>query len=265
MSPFTNDRPSETRVPEPLTLGQLNQILIRHWALLLLGLLLGGLVGFGATQLMTPVYTATATQLVKGIPAGGVAANYDAAQYAVSRAKSYPSFVHSQSVLEGVRSDLGNTVTLEDLRTELSADNPTDTPLISISATGETPEEARDKANSAAKYMSEFVTQIESVGGKAPISLQTAVKAGPPLEPTSPNTSLMAALGAVVGLALASGAALVHALARSVRRRSDAQPDLKDWRWQEPADAEPPKIGRAGDTLVSPSQVGRAENARADR
>ena len=101
---------------EPLSLGQLGRVLFRYWILILVGTLVGGALAFGVTRFMTPVYRATAIQLVKGLPGTGAAANYEAAQYAVNRAKTYPSFVHSQEVLDGVRNDLGNTESVDQLR-----------------------------------------------------------------------------------------------------------------------------------------------------
>jgi capsular polysaccharide biosynthesis protein len=210
-------------VTEPLSIGQFGQVATRHWLLIISGLLLGGLAGFGVTQFMTPVYTATATQLVKGLPGTGPAANYEAAQYAVSRAKSYPAFIYSLSVLEGVRSDMGNAEDIIHLRKELSATNPIDTPLVRISATGPTPQLARDKANSAARHMARFITQIETVAGKSPISVDTAVQAGLSEEPTSPKTLLVAALGAMVGLVLAIGSSLIHAHASGRRQGTPPQ------------------------------------------
>ena len=207
---------------EPLSIGQFGQVVTRHWVLILSGLLLGGVTGFAVTQFMTPVYTATAIQLVKGVPGSGAAANYEAAQYAISRAKSYPAFIYSLPVLEGVRGDMGSAEDIIELRKELSATNPIDTPLVRISATAPTPQLARDKANSAARHMARFTTQIETVAGKSPISVATAVQAGLPTEPTSPKTLLVAALGAMVGLVLAIGASLIHAYA--ARRRQVTRP-----------------------------------------
>jgi capsular polysaccharide biosynthesis protein len=213
-------------VTEPLSIGQFGQVVARHWLLILGGLLLGGVAGFAVTQFMTPVYTATATQLVKGLPGAGPAANYEAAQYAVSRAKSYPTFIYSLSVLEGVRRDMGNAEDIIQLRKDLSATNPIDTPLVRISATGPTPQLARDKANSAARHMARFTTQIETVAGKSPIIVDTAVQAGLPTEPTSPKTLLVAALGAMVGLVLAIGASLIHAYAARRRQETRPQPEF---------------------------------------
>ena len=92
---------------EALSLQQVGEIARRYWLILSLGVLLGGVTGYGGAHLMTPTYSATATQLVKGVPGTDATANYQAAQYAISRARSYPVFIDSQFVLEAVRSDSG--------------------------------------------------------------------------------------------------------------------------------------------------------------
>ena len=99
----------------------------------------------------------TATQLVKGQPGTGSAPSYEAAQYAVSRAKTYPSFVYNEGVLQSVQEDLGTSRTVEQLHGDLTASNPVGTPLLEITAAGTTPREAADKANSAAKHLALLV------------------------------------------------------------------------------------------------------------
>ena len=216
---------------EPLSLGLLGRVLLRYWVLTLVCLILGAAGAFGSTRLMQPVYEATATQLVKGVPGTGAAANYEAAQFAVSRAKSYPAFLYSAAVLEAVRSDLGNKKSISDLRQSLTADNPADTPLIQVSASANTAAEARDEANSAARHLARFITQIETVSGKSPIIVETAVQASLPTEPISPQVSLITALGAVIGFVVGSSIALIHYFSRSagVSRRRPRSTEPPTW------------------------------------
>lgn len=234
---------------EPLTLGEMGRRLARHKVLIVLAILVGGLAGLGATFLMPSVYTATATQLVKGIPGTGVAANYEAAQYATSRAAAYPPFIYSLPVLEGVRADLENQQTVAELERELSATNPIGKPLVVISAEGATPEEAQAKANSAARHLARFISQTETIGGKSPVQVETPVQASLPTDPTSPKTVVIIALGALIGFVLAAALALVRS-----RKRSDSSPRRldhnvlggeklpdADWSWQTEVTAPPPQ------------------------
>ncbi len=216
-------------VAEPLSLGQLGRVLLRYWVLIVAGTLLGAVLAFGATRLMTPVYRATATQLVKGQPGTGSAPSYEAAQYAVSRAKTYPSFVYNAGVLESVQEDLGGSRTIEQLRLDLTASNPVGTPLLEITAAGTTPREASEKANSAAKHLALFITKIESVNGKTPISVELAVQAALPLEAASPKTLVITALGALIGFALATIAALLNSYLRYQRRSAFRRRQAMNW------------------------------------
>lgn len=238
---------------EPMSLGALGRVLLRYWLLLVALTIVGAGAAYGVTELMRPVYTATALQLVKGLPGAGVAANYEASQYAVNRAKSYPPFVYSSAVLEGVRGDIPNVESVVDLRKELSATNPVDTPLIRISALGSTPEEARDKANSAARHLARFITQIETVSGKSPIIIETPVEAALPTETTSPRKMLITALGAVVGFVAATAMALMLGFRRLNRPKKTVVTDSAfDWSTEAADPAEPleeehrPDVVRAG-------------------
>ncbi len=101
---------------EPLTMGQLGAVLLRHWILLVVGLLVGAVGGFAVASATPPVYTATSTMLIKAVPGTTPAANYEAAQYAVARAKAYPVFIYNLSVLTGIQSDLNTKESLADLQ-----------------------------------------------------------------------------------------------------------------------------------------------------
>jgi len=226
-------------VAEALSIDRLAKVLLHHWLLVLVCVLLGLMAGFGATRLITPVYTASATQLVKGVPGTGVAANYEAAQYANSRARSYPSLIYSSSVLENVRTDMGGRESTADLRDDISVENPTDTPILVLSARGTTPQEAQQKADSAARHLARFITQIETVSGKSPITVETAVTAALPLTPTSPRVPLVTALGAISGFALGAIAALFLALRPKRRPRAAREPVGASW-WPEDGRARVP-------------------------
>lgn len=192
-------------------------LMLRLWWVIALSLLLGVGVSVAALIFTTPTYTATATQLVKGIPGVGAGANYQAAQFAEARARSYPSFIVSTTVLDGVRADLGPDFTDARLREQLSASNPDGTPLVKVKATGESPEEARDLANSAARRLARFITDIEVVEGTSPVVVEIAVQAGLPPYASFPKKSLFLALGASVGAAVGVVAVLAKGAMTSRR------------------------------------------------
>lgn len=203
------------------------RLLLRRWWVVALGIALGIGAGFGALQLATPTYTATATQLVKGIPGGTTGANYIAAQFAVARAKSYPAFIYAQPVLDGVRSDLGVRYSDSELRSQLRATNPIDTPLIDVTAQATTATEAQQLANSAAEHLAVFIAKIETIDGKSPVVISTAVEAELPASPSSPRRSLYLAMGAASGFATGLIVALVIAAlgGRASARRAPREAD----------------------------------------
>ena len=183
----------------------------------------GGLAGYFGARLIPPTYTATATQLVKGIPGTDASANYQAAQYAISRARTYPVFIDSQPVLEGVRTDFGGRIEVGELQERLGSSNPIDTPLVQVTATARTPEEARDLANSAARHLARYISQIETVNGSSPVNVEVAVQATRPSDPTAPRPLLIAALVAFAAGCLGlAGVVLFDRLVRPLLKRRRA-------------------------------------------
>ncbi|MFT4216800.1 MAG: hypothetical protein QM619_06385 [Micropruina sp.] len=181
---------------EALSMQELGTIARRHWLILAALVAVGAVGGYLGARALPPTYTAMATSLVKGIPGTDSTANYQAAQYAISRARTYPIFVDSLPVLEAVRSDLGDTATIEDLQVELAASNPIDTPLVQVTAEAGSADGARDMANSAARHLARYITQIETVNGSSPVTVEVAVQATSPRSPTTPRPALIAGLGA---------------------------------------------------------------------
>ncbi len=198
-----------------LSVQELGAVFRRFWIVIVVATLLGGTGGYGVASLQEKTFSATATQLVKGLPGSQAAANYQAAQYAISRAKSYPAFIDSTRVLDAVRADLGDSEDINQLAQDLSATNPVDTPLIQVTALGRTPEQARDKANSAARHLASFITQIETVSGSSPVSVETAVQAVLVPDPIAPRPKIVGALAAFLLGCLAFAAAIV--ISRSAR------------------------------------------------
>ncbi|WP_275701395.1 YveK family protein [Tessaracoccus caeni] len=200
-------------------------LVVRRWWVLTLSLVLGVGLGWGALQVVAPTYTATATQLVKGIPGATTGANYIAAQYAVARAKSYPVFIYSSEVLDGVRKDLGEQYSDADLRSMLKAANPVDTPLVHVTAEGGSPEEAKSLADSAAKHLATFIEKIETIEKTSPVVLSTAVDAELPTKPTSPSRLLFLAMGAALGFTIGLLVVLAWgAFANQMQARRAQQP-----------------------------------------
>lgn len=182
-----------------------------HWKVIVVSVLVGLAAGIGTTLLSPKVYVATTTQFVRGEPGTGTAADYQAAQFATSRAKSYSALIGNPDVLTGVISQLHLAMGPADLLSRLTVENPTDTVLINVSARGTSPQEAQAISVAAADNLAKLILRLETAGsanGKSPIDVQTAVPASLPTSPSSPRPVLNIAVGTLLGLALGSILAL---------------------------------------------------------
>ncbi|HRW18424.1 MAG TPA: hypothetical protein P5181_06225 [Dermatophilaceae bacterium] len=224
-----------------MTIQDYLRVLGRHWFLVLLCALVGTGLAFGVTQTMPKVYVATTTQFVRGLPTGTTAgADYQAAQFAQSRAKSYSVMIGNPDVLAGIISDLNLDMTPGDLYPRLTVENPIDTPLLNVTARGRTADEAQELSVAAANNLTKLILRLESAGTTrtSPIDIQTAVPALKPTQPSSPRLLLNVAVGSMLGLAIGSVLALIR----------DSRPARARGRQRQPRGAEPspmPPVERA--------------------
>ncbi|MBK7822453.1 MAG: polysaccharide biosynthesis tyrosine autokinase [Tessaracoccus sp.] len=140
--------------------------------------------------------------------------------FALSRVKSYVELGSWRSVAEHAIAELELKDSPEALVRRVTVTNPVDTVVIQVKATGPTPESARDLAAAWVRGMQVEIKRIETPadGGDPQMRLDAADSARLPLSPTSPNTRLALAIGAIIGLALgAAYAFLRYTLDRRVR------------------------------------------------
>jgi capsular exopolysaccharide synthesis family protein len=95
--------------------------------------------------------------------------------------------------------------------TQVKVTNPTGTVILQVSASASTPEAARDLAEAWLHGVVAQVEKIESADGKTPpVTIIPGDSARLPTAPSSPNAGLNLALGALVGLLLGVGYAVVR-------------------------------------------------------
>ncbi len=184
--------------------SDLLRLLLKRWWVLVLGVVVGGLLGFAALQVIQPTYSTTATQLIKGVPGAGTGANYLAAQFAVARAKSYPAFIYSSRGAGRRALRSGPAVHRRPAARAVVGEQSHRHPAGPGDARPDaTAKEAQDLANSASRHLARFITQIETVDGSTPVIVETAVQAGLPSQPSEPQPGLLIALGMTGGFAVA--------------------------------------------------------------
>lgn len=164
--------------------------------------------------LATPKYQST-TQLYVSVR-GGEGSSGDLVQggtFARQAVISYVDVVASAIVLDKVIDDLGLDLTAAQLAAKVTASSPLNSVLIDISVTDSDPEMAAQLANSVGSNFSEIVVDtLEKPDGDAPtlVKIQTIQPAAVAAKPTSPNIPMNIALGALLGLALGIGIAVLR-------------------------------------------------------
>ncbi len=197
------------------------RIVRAHWIGLVVCLLLGTGLAFGWALLQPRVYTADANGYVAAAgDRDDTNSNYVATSIAMQKVKSYVELGTWRSVAEHAIAELGLNVTPEELVERVTVTNPIDTVILEVAANGSTPEAARDLASAWVRGMQAEIERIESNNptGNASIRLEAADSARLPTTPSSPNTRLALAIGALVGLAVGGGYAFLrYTLDRRVR------------------------------------------------
>ncbi|SFI55992.1 MULTISPECIES: polysaccharide biosynthesis tyrosine autokinase [Microbacterium] len=203
------------------------RILRAHWLAIVLLTVLGGSVAFGWSALQPRVYTASASGYVAAANTGSdTGSSLVGDQLARGKVTSYVDIGGWRAVAEYAISDLGLAESPEQLVTRVDVSSPLDTVIIHVSASAGSPEEARDLAEAWIRGMVEQIDEIEGDGtaGSAAVTLIPGDSARLPTSPSLPNTRLNVALGALIGLALGIGYAVIrHVLDRRVRNPRDIE------------------------------------------
>lgn len=149
---------------------------------------------------------------------------------AKSRAISYKSIAATRTVAERVRAELNLEASAEQLLELLEVELPTGTAEVRLNITNADPDLAQTVANAWVDALAEQAQEIEagvaegSAKDESIVRLVPLVDAEVPTAPISPNTKLAIALGAVLGMAIGVGYALIRQhLDRRVRSVEDLE------------------------------------------
>jgi capsular exopolysaccharide synthesis family protein len=188
-----------------VTLWSFVQILRKRWLVVASFTLLGLLIA-GVLSALTPrTYQAEARSFVT-ITSTGSDANsvYQNSQFAMARVKSYTLLVDNPKVLNGVIDKLGLSQTPEDLRSQITAENPLDTAFVNIDAVDRSPARAAAIANAVAAELGSEIEKLETPrsGGTSPVKVTVTTPATPPSSPVTPRWPLNLALGLLGGFAV---------------------------------------------------------------
>ena len=194
-----------------------------HWLGAVICVLLGTGVALGWAALQPRVYTADANGYVVASMGGGRDSGSGISSVADALAKSkvlsYVELGTWRSVADHAIEELQLDASPEELVSRVAVSNPPDTVIIEVKATGPTPEAARDLAGAWVRGMQAEIKRIETgEDGTVGVRLEAANSARLPTAPSSPNTRLALAIGALGGLAAGAGYAFLrYTLDRRVR------------------------------------------------
>lgn len=195
-----------------MELQQYLQILRRHWRSTLATIFVCIALAAGFTLLQKPTYESTASVFFS-VNSGGTAGELaNGATYAERTVTSYVKVATTAMVLDSVIKDLGLSQSVEDLAKELTITSPTSTSIVNITATAGEPQQAAALASAVSKSLLTTVEKLSPSGaGATPLVQATIIDdATPPTGPSAPRPAQNLAIGALLGLILGFGQAILR-------------------------------------------------------
>lgn len=188
------------------------RVLRAGWALLLLGLLLGGAVAAGISMVLPAEYTATTQMFVSTTGASDLAQAVQGSQYTEQKVASYAQLLTSKELVSAVIEDLNLDARPRDLIAQIDAEVVQDTTILNVSVTDPSPERARDIAASIDSEFGSMVRELETGDGEEVSPVRVSVVATPelPEAPSAPAVIPNTALGLTLGLVLAGALAVLR-------------------------------------------------------
>lgn len=223
-----------------MTLEDLWRLTRRQAVVISVCALVGLLLGFAWMALQPKEYTATAGGYVTAGGGQSIGESYSAQTLAQQKAQAYVTLFTNRRVAKGVIEELDLDSTPQELVTRISATVPPDGVTINVTATGSTPEAARDVADTIvtvaaaeAKRMEEAGPSRSAVGPDGEtqqVESQAQVLIAPnesailPTSPSSPDPVRVLPIGVLLGLLVGYGIAAVRYYNDTkVRRTEDVE------------------------------------------
>lgn len=220
--------------PPGLDLAEYLNILRVYWKAIVAFTLLATVASAGWTVLQPKVYSSDSSGIVVTPGSDNVSLALAGDSLAKAKVKNYESVAKSRLVADRVIQALDLKTTADALLGSISVKVPLDTAEIRVTAQSTDPATAQRVADAWVNGLAAQVEAIETApspdaAGSSP-SAETAVRVLPlgkavlPTSPTSPNTKLNLALGALVGLALGVAYALIRRhLDRRIQKAADIE------------------------------------------
>jgi capsular polysaccharide biosynthesis protein len=205
--------PTQFRLPRPAANGPSSADsrhpaidLTRRYAPIVIGAgLVGGFVGLGLSQMVTPTFAATSTLYFSiNYGASGSDLNQGAA-YTQSQMLSFAELARSARVLDPVVNSLGLDESATQLAGRVEASSPANTVVLDITAKSADPELAAAIADGVAESLTDATQDVapRDSDGRPTVTVRTVQSAEVPTVPVAPNTRVNVLAGVVLGIAVA--------------------------------------------------------------
>ena len=189
-----------------MNLSQYVRCLKQQWWIVVVTAVLGLIAGVASAVILPKTYESQAQVFVNVANPQSVTDLQMGEQFAMARAGSYAQVATTNSVLQPVVDELGLDATAESLaESDVTVTNQPNTAMITITATGDAPEDTARLAQATAESLVEVGQSLESGpqrGEQAGVNLTVVQRAATPSNPASPSLVLNTALGFFVGLVL---------------------------------------------------------------
>lgn len=185
-----------------MTIEDFFRLLLRNAVLLIVTAVLGAVVGYGYSYTKPEVYQATALGFVRN--AAGSGASSDGTQGQYSKAQFYLPLFQTRAVGKSIVATLGGDGDPDAIAGSLMTTLDPNAPIITVTATAGSPQEASDIANASVAAVAKEADTLEPGTGSQLVAYQTAQVPGAPV---APDRRKFALIGLAVGLLLGLGLA----------------------------------------------------------
>jgi succinoglycan biosynthesis transport protein ExoP len=189
------------------------RILRKSWVLIVVLALVSVAAAATYSIVQVPQYSSSATVFVSTSASSSVSDLAQGNSFSLQRVKTYAELATTAIVLAPVIESLQLNMTTSALKAEVTASAPLDKTLIEIVVEDADPERAAQIATAVSSSLAEVVQNIDTTSASAtnsPVKLTLVQNAEVPTRPISPNVPLNVALGALIGLALGIGFAVLR-------------------------------------------------------
>lgn len=188
------------------------QLLQKFWASILAATMLGIAAAAVYSLVVTPAYTASTSLFITVQNATTVGELASGSTYAERQVRSFAEVAEAPIVLQPVIDDLHLGTTPEMLAEKVSVSVPTNTSILDVNVVDADPQRAASITGAIADRLVEAVKEIAPTDaqGRASVEATVVTPATVPLTATNPRVPQNLLLGALLGLLVGVGQALIR-------------------------------------------------------